>query len=299
MLLAESTGWAAVTEWMGLYGTPIRMGAILFGAVIVRWILLVALQRTVQKVVSGVKKNQRVESTREMVQSPLLAARVVQRTRTLGTVGSNLITIMVSMVAFFWVLSELGVNLTAVLASAGFVAAGLSFGAQNIVKDLLSGIFMVFEDQLGVGDTVVIGDIHGTVEMVGLRITQVRSSDGALWFIRNGEILKLGNLSHDWGRSRIDLTVSADQPLEDVQRLALAAAEELHHDPLLARKIIGVPEMLGLQLATPDDLTLRLTLKTRPGAQDEIGRALTTRIKAHFDEAGIPLAVRSIEGGTA
>lgn len=300
MNLAEATGWGAVSEWMTLYGTPIRILAILVGAILIRWLLLVILGRTVAKVVSGVKKNQQTDQTRELdLQSPLLAARVVQRTRTLGTVGKNLITSMIAIIAMILVLGELGVNLTAILASAGFVAAGLAFGAQNMVKDLLGGIFMVFEDQLGVGDSVVIGDVIGTVEMVGLRITQVRASDGTLWFIRNGEILKLGNLSHDWGRARVDLVVSADQQIDNVERIALAAAEELHHDPLIARKIIGVPEMLGLQKATPEELTLRLTLKTRPGAQNEIGRTLAVRVKEHFDAVNIPISVQALEGGSA
>jgi small-conductance mechanosensitive channel len=298
MRLTESTGWVAVQEWLTLYGMPIRIIAIVFAAIIMRWIVLVVLQRTVQRVVNGVKKNQQVESTREIVQSPLLAARIVQRTRTLGSVGTNLVTSLIAIVVLVLVLGELGVNLTAILASAGIIAAGLAFGAQNIVKDLLGGIFMVFEDQLGVGDSVVIGEVRGTVEMVGLRITHVRASDGTLWFIRNGEILKLGNLSHDWGRAQIDLTVAATQPLEEVQQIALEAAGELHRDPLVARKIIGLAEVIGLREVTPEKVTLRLAIKTRPGVQDEVGRALSAVLLRRFDGAGIPLALQPIEGGT-
>jgi small-conductance mechanosensitive channel len=282
MRLTESTGWVAVQEWLTLYGMPIRIIAIVFAAIIMRWIVLVVLQRTVQRVVNGVKKNQQVESTREIVQSPLLAARIVQRTRTLGSVGTNLVTSLIAIVVLVLVLGELGVNLTAILASAGIIAAGLA----------------VFEDQLGVGDSVVIGEVRGTVEMVGLRNTHVRASDGTLWFIRNGEILKLGNLSHDWGRAQIDLTVAATQPLEEVQQIALEAAGELHRDPLVARKIIGLAEVIGLREVTPEKVTLRLAIKTRPGVQDEVGRALSAVLLLRFDGAGIPLALQPIEGGT-
>ena len=276
---------------------------IIVGAILVRWVLLVLLRRVVNRVVTGVKKTQQAASAREMVQSPLLAARVVQRTRTLGSVGGNLLTIVIGMTAIVLILSQLGINPATVLASAGFVAAGLAFGAQNIVKDVLNGIFMVFEDQLGVGDSVTIGTITGTVEAVGIRITQVRSVDGTLWFIRNGEILQLGNQSHDWGRALLNITVTGDTDLDRATAEILEAAREVTRSREHARKILSTPEVWGLESVFADRATLRLTVKTRPDVQPEISRALRLAIKRRFDAAEIRLApetpITVLAGGAA
>ncbi|MEB4616616.1 mechanosensitive ion channel family protein [Leucobacter sp. M11] len=282
--------WPWLRSFWETYDSIAWILLIILGAIVVRWILLLLLGRTVNRVVTGVKKTQQAASTREMVQSPLLAARVVQRTRTLGSVGGNLLTIVIGMTAIVLILAQLGINPATVLASAGFVAAGLAFGAQNIVKDVLNGIFMVFEDQLGVGDTVQIGTVTGTVEAVGIRITQVRSVDGTLWFIRNGEILQLGNQSHDWGRALLDVTVASGTDLDQATAEILEAAREVTRSREHARKILSTPEVWGLESVFADRATLRLTVKTRPDVQPEVCRALRAAIKTRFDAAGIRLA---------
>lgn len=282
--------WSALQSFYSDYRVLIQIVLIAIIAVIANWVLRRLLDRTVKGVVQGVKRSQEVTTTAELTASPLLAARAVQRTRTLGAVGRNVITWTILVIAVILILSQLEVNLTAILASAGVIGAGLAFGAQNIVKDILNGIFMVFEDQLGVGDQVTVGTITGTVEDVGIRITKVRAVDGTLWFIRNGEILQLGNASQGWGRAIIDITVHADEDLELVERTALESATELVRSAEFARRVTGEPEVLGLESVFGDRATIRLTVRTRPEAQYSVQRALRARIKKDFAELNIQLA---------
>ncbi|UOQ60707.1 mechanosensitive ion channel family protein [Leucobacter rhizosphaerae] len=272
------------------YATPINIALIVIGAILLNWLLRRLLMRTVTQVVRGVKRAQDVDTTSEMQAAPYVNARAVQRTRTLGTVGRAVITWTVVVIALILILSQLNVNLAALLTSAGIVAAGLAFGAQNIVKDLLNGIFMVFEDQLGVGDVVTIDQVSGTVEDVGIRVTQVRALDGTLWFIRNGEILTLGNSSQGWGRALIDVTVDANQDLAHVTEVTLDAARTLLRSDKYARKVTGEPEMMGLESVFGDRATLRLAVRTRPEAQWEIQRAIRAEIRRKFREHDIKLA---------
>ncbi len=282
--------WAAISAFFGEYQVLFRILVILVAALLANWLLRLALDRSVKRFVRGVKRAQDVDSTQELTAGPHLNARAVQRTRTLGTVGRHVISWTIVVIALILILGELGVNLTAILASAGIIGAGLAFGAQNIVKDILNGIFMVFEDQLGVGDLITVGQITGTVEDVGIRITKVRAADGTLWFVRNGEILTLGNASQGWGRAIIDITVPSTSDLDLVQRTALESAEELLRLPEYASRVTGQPEVLGLESVFGDRATLRLTVRTRPQAQYAVQRELRALIKKHFEERGIELA---------
>lgn len=272
------------------YATPINIVIIVIGAILLNWLLRRLLMRTVTQVVRGVKRAQDVDTTSEMQAAPYVNARAVQRTRTLGTVGRAIITWTVVVIALILILSQLSVDLAALLTSAGIVAAGLAFGAQNIVKDILNGIFMVFEDQLGVGDVVTIDQVSGTVEDVGIRVTQVRALDGTLWFIRNGEILTLGNSSQGWGRAVIDVTVDANQDLAHVSDVTLEAAKALLRSDKFARKVTGEPEIMGLESVFGDRATLRLAVRTRPEAQWEIQRGIRAEIRRKFREHDIKLA---------
>jgi len=280
----------ALGDFLATYQVPLRILLIIVIAVLLNWVLRRLLMRTVTRIVSGVKRAQNVDTTSEIQAAPYVNARAVQRTRTLGTVGRAAITWIIVAIALILVLSELEVNVGALVASAGIVGAGLAFGAQNIVKDILNGIFMVFEDQLGVGDAVTIGEVSGTVEDVGIRVTQVRAVDGTLWFVRNGEILTLGNASQGWGRALIDITVEADADLREVERVALDSARELLEAPETARKITGSPEVWGVESAFGDRVTMRLAIRTRPEAQWAVQRALRPVLVRNFTAAGIQLA---------
>jgi small conductance mechanosensitive channel len=179
------------TAWHD-WSTLIRIVLIIIGAIVLRAILLVSVKRIVRGITSGAKKN----GNGKALAVSLNPERLVLRAKTLGSVLSNFITWSIYIIAGTMLLSELGVAVGALIAGAGILGAALGFGAQNIVRDLLSGLFIVFEDQYGIGDKVDLGEASGVVESVGLRITQVRDTKGTLWYVRNGEILRVGNLSH-------------------------------------------------------------------------------------------------------
>ncbi|MEY4971551.1 MAG: hypothetical protein RLZZ404_477 [Actinomycetota bacterium] len=190
--------YAAFTNWLQMawqdWSTLIRISLILIGAIVLRALLLVSVKRVVKGIASGAKKNGQAGT--KSITVAMNPERLVLRAKTLGSVLSNFITWSIYVVSGTMILSELGVAVGALIAGAGILGAALGFGAQNIVRDLLSGLFIVFEDQYGIGDAVDLGEASGVVENVGLRITQVRDSNGTLWYVRNGEILRVGNSSH-------------------------------------------------------------------------------------------------------
>lgn len=281
--------WATIGDFMNTFRVPLLIVAILVAAAVVRWLLQFAIRRTVSQVVSGVKKKQNVEHTQELIASPLHAARVVQRTRTLGSVLNNFITAAIVGVAIVMILDTLSVSVLGIIGAAGVVAAGLAFGAQNVVKDLLNGIFMVFEDQLGVGDVVDLGEVSGTVEEVGLRVTKVRSVDGTLWFVRNGEILRVGNLSQDWARVIIDLPAPYTADVAAIQEKLLETATAMATSAAWRSKILEKPEIWGIESVTAEAIVIRLVMKARPAAQWAVARELRLRLKLALDEININL----------
>ena len=180
---------ASVSQWLQVvwqdWSTLIRIFLIIVSAVILRALLLSSVKRVVKGISSG-----------KSLASSITPERMILRAKTLGSVLSNFITWSIYVIAVTMLLSELGVAVGALIAGAGILGAALGFGAQNIVRDLLSGLFIVFEDQYGIGDSVDLGEASGVVESVGLRITQLRDAKGTLWYVRNGEILRVGNMSH-------------------------------------------------------------------------------------------------------
>jgi len=185
-------------------------------------------------------------------------------------------------------LSALGFAIGPILASAGILGVALGFGSQTLVKDFLSGIFLIFEDQYGVGDVVNLGEgLTGTVEAVSLRVTRVRDTNGTVWYVRNGELLRVGNMSQNWARAVLDIQVSSHEDLGRVRRVLQEVADDLWHDEDFKGVVIEEPEIPGVEAITPDAITLRVTLKTAPMEQWRVGRVLRERIKARFDHEGI------------
>jgi small conductance mechanosensitive channel len=287
----DPSPWGQIAGFVGdvyaQWGTLISIVLIVVGAFVVRWLLLVILRRSIERVITGVKKTHNVEETQELASAPLHAARIVQRTRTLGTVINSVLTVIVFGAALVLVLDVLGVPVLGILGAAGVVAAGLAFGAQNLVKDILNGMFMVFEDQFGIGDVVDLGVASGTVESVGVRITSIRDVNGTLWHVRNGEILRVGNKSQGWARVIIDLPVPYHADLEEVKETILATAKELAVDPQWRRKVLETPEIWGVESVTAEALVVRLVVKTRSPDQWDIARELRMRIKLALDRLGV------------
>lgn len=198
--------------------------------------------------------------------------------------------------AVLLILGEFGFDLAPLIAGAGIVGLAVGFGAQGLVADVVSGLFMLVEDQYGVGDWVDLGEATGVVEHVGLRTTRVRALDGLLWTVRNGEITRTANANQGWGRAVLDIGVSYDTDLRSAQEVVLAAAQATAQDPDHADTFLGEPEIWGIQDLAEDSVTIRLVAQTKPGLQWGAARVLRLRIKEALDERGmeIPFPQRTI-----
>ncbi len=215
--------------------------------------------------------------------------RVRQRATTLGQVGAQVLAGIVWFLAFLMVLGQLGLNLAPLLAGAGVVGIALGFGAQQLVRDFLSGIFIIFEDQYGVGDVVTVADITGTVERVSLRTTKLRDIEGTAWFVPNGELKAVGNRSQLWARAVLDIEVSYDTDVDNAGAIMKQIADRLWRDKIDAVTILAEPEYWGVEKFGADGVTLRLVVRTEPTEQWAVARELRRRIKTAFDEAGVSI----------
>jgi small-conductance mechanosensitive channel len=243
----------------------------------------------VDRVVSDVKVHHGAEDTKALETSPVEAMRQVQRARTLGTVLNAFSKWTIWIIVIIMVLTEFGVAVTPLIASVGILGAALGFGAQSLVKDILNGLFMVFEDQLGIGDIVNLGQVTGVVERVGIRVTEVRDASGTLWFIRNGEVLQVGNFSKDWARIILDVPVPYTLDVDEAQEALLAAAKEFATESEWRRKVLEDPEMWGIESISHEALMVRLTIKVRAGEQFTLRRALHRYVKSALDNRGIDI----------
>lgn len=276
---------------------PLRIFLIIVGATILRMVVGLAIRKITHSVAKGTKLrviptlDERTRRTTWISSNSVGNSRQSQRARTVGSVLRSVSSIAIWMVAIVMIISELGFNIAPVIASAGILGVALSFGAQSLVKDFLSGIFIVAEDQLGIGDVVDLGEASGTVEGVGLRTTQVRDINGTLWHVRNGEILRVGNSSQGWARTNIDLPIPYDSDVDYISQVLLDAAHQALQDPELKESVMGNPEVLGVESVTGESLTLRISVKTAPSQQWAIARVLRMALKKALDENGarIPL----------
>ncbi len=207
----------------------------------------------------------------------------------MGSLLKSIITGLIFTMVTIMVISELGYNVAPLIASAGVVGVALGFGAQSLVKDFLAGIFMIFEDQYGVGDVVDVGEASGTVEAVGMRVTRLRDVNGTVWYVRNGEILRLGNMSQNWARTVLDIPVAYSEDLHRVREILREVAHAMWEDEDYQSVIIEEPEVWGVERWDPDGVTLRVTLKTAPLEQWAVAREMRERIKARFDYEGIEI----------
>ncbi len=220
-------------------------------------------------------------------ESALVTERRHQRVRALGSVLRSAASVTIFSIAGVVVLGDLGINLAPLLASAGVVGIAVGFGAQNLVRDYLSGIFMLIEDQYGVGDVITVGDATGTVETVTLRITRMRDVNGIVWHVRNGTIEQVGNESQGWARAVIDFPVPYAADLAVIRTLLANAAESMWTDPTWRAVMLEQPEVWGAQEVTSDEVTMRIVVKTAPLRQWEVERETRARAKAALDAAGI------------
>jgi small conductance mechanosensitive channel len=282
-------------------GTALQILLIVVLAVIARFVLHRAIGRLIARAVNGTVpvalRPLRGRDDGTVVEAtPLLTERRRQRTETIGSVLRSVTSLTVFTVATSMVLSELGFDLGPIIASAGIVGIALGFGAQNLVKDFLNGMFMILEDQYGVGDAIDAGEASGIAEAVGLRTTRLRSVDGTVWHIRNGEIIRIGNMSQGWSRALLDISVAYDTDTDLATRTIKEVADGVWRDPEFSGVVLEEPEVWGVENLGIDGIAIRLVVKTAPLEQWVVARELRRRIKTPFDAAGIeiPFPQRSL-----
>jgi small-conductance mechanosensitive channel len=226
--------------------------------------------------------------------SPVPSVRRALRAETIGAVLRSIASVLIWSTALLMVFEEIGVNLAAIGIGASIIGVALGFGSQALVRDFLSGIFMLIEDQYGVGDVVDTGVATGTVEGVSLRTTRLRDAEGTVWHVPNGEIRRVGNKSQQWTRVILDVPVAYDADIDRATYVIRSAAEVAKADPELASVITDEPEVWGIEAVEPDHVLIRLAVKTEPLEQWRVARALRARIKAALDDAGIGPASEAV-----
>lgn len=278
----------------------LAVALIIISCVVIGLILRVVIRRVVHRIVDSAKSKAAVDDTQALERSPLADMRLVQRTRTLGTILQNIVNVMLVVIALVLVVGALSPGLLGSLTLlTAAVGAGLGFGAQNIVKDVLNGMFIVAEDQIGIGDVVDLGLASGVVEYVSVRITQVRDVNGTLWYVRNGEVTRIGNMSQGWARAIVDLGVPSDSDLELVEHTMLETAQGLAKDPKWRTRIVEKPELWGLESVGGDALVVRIVVKTRANAKDDVAQELRRRLRAALleKEIAVPSLVDVVPTG--
>src|SRR3954454_17410067 len=276
----DSRPMANLSDWF--IGLPLAIFGLLALMMVLRFVCYRLVDRLVSPAEGGgvlpgraswFRRRQTGEQTHPQELRDLAAAtRRVQRAKTMGDLLKSVITGVLIAVFGTMILSQVGVNIAPIIASAGIIGIALGFGAQSLVKDFLSGVFMIFEDQYGVGDVIDVGDTSGTVEAVSLRVTRLRDVKGTVWYVPNGEILRVGNMSQNWARAVVDVTVGYREDLGKVIRTLHDVADDLWQDDDFRGVVIEQPEVTGVETLGPESIGVRVMVKTEPMEQWRVAR---------------------------
>jgi len=304
--LTDSEGLAEATDF---FVRPVKVILIFILAWLVNRVVHRIINRTVQEIVDsqaakledasdvedpGPHAHGRLEALRELAtrrsaKAKEQAERGQQRAQTLGTVLRSIASLVIYTIATFMALSEFNVNLGPLIASAGIIGIAFGFGAQSLVKDFLSGIFMLIEDQYGVGDIIDVGNAAGVVEEVKLRTTKIRDVHGTLWHIPNGEIARVANMSQDWARAVLDIEVAYDTDINHAMTVIKKVADSVWEEALPNATILSEPEIWGVESFGASAIAIRLVVKVEPSEQWAAAREIRKRLKPAFDDEGIDI----------
>lgn len=284
-----SNWWAAPETQELLVKLPLQIAFIVAVAVVANWLLRRVVRRVVEHTINTPPRLPSLGPLRpgekgEVAQhDPRRDARI----RTLGAVATSALSLFVWLWAIIAVLDKVGVNVAPIIASAGVVGVALGFGAQSLVKDFLSGIFMLIEDQYGVGDVIDVGKLSGTVEDVSLRLTTLRDIDGTLWFVRNGEILRVGNFSQGYAVARVDIPIGLDNDVALAKHTILDTVTTAAETAEIKDDLLEEPVLDGVNSIDVDHMILRVRVKTKPGRQWAVQRELYAAVMPSLAAAGI------------
>lgn len=287
----ERTGNRTLAEISDfVFGTPLTIVLIAIGALIINKLVGRVIERGMRSVSTGIVR-ERLGAVRRRAPGALLESATVtslraeQRISALTSILRSVTGFVVLLFACFMVLSEVGVDVAPLLAGAGVVGVALGFGSQSLVKDFLSGMFILAEDQFGVGDVVDLdGQVTGAVEAVSLRTTRLRAADGTVWHVPNGAIIRVGNKSQHWARALLDVEVAGDTDIDHAEHVINRVATDLD----AAREdILEQPEVRGIERRDDGTLVFRLLVKTLPADREEVEAELRRRLAAEFSREGI------------
>ncbi len=274
-----------------IFGTPLTIVLILVGALALNKVVGRSIHRGLRSVSSGIVR-ERLSAVRRrtpaaLLESPATSLRAQQRISALTSILRSLAGFVILIFAGFMVLSELGVDVAPLLAGAGVLGVALGFGSQSLVKDFLSGLFILAEDQFGVGDVVDLdGTTQGTVEAVSLRTTRLRSVDGTVWHVPNGAIGRVGNRSQHWSRALLDIEVAYDTDIDHATRVIKRVADTVWKE---RDEVLEEPAVWGVEKLGANAIVIRLVVKTLPADQYAVSRQLRQRLKEEFDREGIEI----------
>jgi small conductance mechanosensitive channel len=286
---------AKFSDWF--VGTPVTVLCILLGA----WILSHLARRFIARLISAAVAQHEAVASSQLGRVSLgksageLDPRREARSESIAGVVGGTTAVIIWVIALITVLGELGIDLGPLIAGAGIAGVALGFGAQSMVKDFLAGLFVLIEDQYGIGDVVDLGEASGTVEEISLRATVLRAQDGTVWHVPNGEVARVGNRSQIWSAAVVDVTVAYSSDLDRAQSVILRTAGEVCASDAWKDQVLEPPNLLGVEAFAAIGVTVRIVVKTTAGGQWALQRALREAIKAALDAAGIELAVQRLQ----
>jgi small conductance mechanosensitive channel len=283
-------------EWFAsFWGEALFIVVVIIVAAVLHVLGSRLISRSVDKwITSGRSRSDALTDTPEAtveLQSMIMGQRREQRAKAVGQLLRSGLVIVIWGTATLLILTELGVNVAPLIASAGVVGVALGFGAQTLVKDYLSGFFMIVEDQYGVGDLVDVGPVTGTVEEVALRVTRIRDPTGVVWYVRNGEILRVANQSQGWTMAAVVIPVSYDADLEAIRQVVVEVGNDMYNDPETRERMLGRPSFAGVEAVSGEAVYVRIMVKARAAQQVPLTRELRERLKGSFDAHGIVVPV--------
>ncbi|MBO8189929.1 mechanosensitive ion channel family protein [Streptomyces spirodelae] len=281
----EAAGWVQ-ENWSDWLATGVRIVFVCVVAVVLRYLI----RRAITQLITRMNRRAEIADSGNALRGLLVSGeRRRQRSAAIGSILRSVASFVIMGTAAMTVLSGLGINLAPLLASAGVAGVALGFGARDLVKDVLAGMFMLLEDQYGVGDRVDAGEVSGVVLEIGLRVTQLRGDGGEIWYLRNGEIKRIGNLSQGWSMASLEVRVRTEEDLEEVRAAIVAVGEEMGKESPWDEVLWEPVQVLGLDEVTLDSMALRVSVKTMPEKNLPVERELRWRIKKALDERGIPI----------
>ena len=283
--------WAGVSQataahWQQVVIRPVSVVVILIGAVILGWLG----NRIIRRWVGSAARKAVAKAD-----SPRAEARAL----TLTALLANIWRAVIGVIAFFVALGAIGLNLTPLLAGATVVGATLGFGAQSMVRDLLSGLLLTVEGQFDIGDTITVGDTAGTVEDLTLRVTRLRAHDGTVWFVPNGEIRKLANASRGWAQAEVDAAVPAGADVDEVLEAVGMAGVAVAQDPRYSAVCLDEPRVWGVVAAGADAFTCRVSVRTPTTERDRVARAIREEVQRRLGAIHAFAAVAGADANSA